>query len=165
MEASATAVIICFVVCFQTSYWRRQCGDGSNFFLRIYFQNFLFSHMIQIIIIFTLAWKGGERSDYLFPSLFSDYIFLLGQEHGDGSLGAGAWGLEQFLGMIYFQKNIFHRRIQNAFFHIGMEAWARGVIISFAVCFWTTYFCRTGSWGWERVNGSVRIGFFSLKIV
>ena len=98
-------MIICFLVCFQTTYfcWGRSMETG--------------------------AW---------------------GREHGDWS---------NFLGMIYFQKNIFHRRIQNAFFHIGMEAWARVVIISFAVCFWTTYFCRAGSWGWERVNGSVRIGF------
>ena len=36
------------------------------------------------------VWAQGN--DYLFFSLFSDYIFLLGLEHG--FVGMGAWGLE-----------------------------------------------------------------------
>ena len=37
-------------------------------------------------------WCGsvGQGNDYLFFSLFSDYIFLLGLEHG--FVGMGAWG-------------------------------------------------------------------------
>ncbi len=41
--------------------------------------------MIQIIKFFILVWKHRQGGDYLFRSLFSDYIFLLGQEHADGS--------------------------------------------------------------------------------
>ena len=45
----------------------------------------------------------GEGSDYLFYCLFSENIFLFGWELGDGSVGAGARGWEQFILMIYFQ--------------------------------------------------------------
>ena len=48
-----------------------------------------------------------EGSDYLFHFQFLDNIILFGQEHGDGSVGAVAWGWEQ-----YFSDDLF----QNMFF-------------------------------------------------
>ena len=80
---------------------------GAIFSENLFSKN-VFHHMIQIIYFFALAWKFGERSDYLFCSLFSDYIFLLGWEHGDRSMGAGAWGSEQFFWMIYCQRKNSH---------------------------------------------------------
>ena len=80
--------------------WGWESGGGSVEMGAIFSENLFsknfFHCMIQIISFFTLAWKHGERSDYLFCSLFSDYIFLLGREHGDGSVGVGAWEWEQF---------------------------------------------------------------------
>ena len=82
----------------------------------------------------------------------------------DGSVGAGAWGWEQFFLRIYFQ-NSFYVMIQNhSIFHIGMEARAREMIICFKVCFQTTYFFldwSMGSWEWEHHDESVD---FFLKI-
>ena len=46
-------------------------------------------------------------ADYLVCSLFSDYIFLWGREHGDGNLSAGTWGWEQFFSDNLFQKMFF----------------------------------------------------------
>ena len=43
--------------------------------------------MIQKIF-FTLAWKRGEGSNYLFPNLYSDLIVLWEQERGDRSVWA-----------------------------------------------------------------------------
>ena len=42
-------------------------------------------HMIQMIL-FTLAWKRGKGSNYLFLNLYSDLIVSWEQERGDGSI-------------------------------------------------------------------------------
>ena len=74
--------------------WRQESGGGSvgKFLYSIFSENLfsknVFYSMIQTVSFFTLAWKCGERSDYLVCILFFDYIFLLGQEHEDGSMGA-----------------------------------------------------------------------------
>ncbi len=69
--------------------FRQEHEDGSNLFLMICFQKN--HHMIQMIF-FTLAWKRGEGSNYLFPNLYSDLIVLWEQEHGDRSIWAGSCG-------------------------------------------------------------------------
>ena len=50
----------------------------------------------------------SEGSDYLFRGLFLDNIFLFGWDHGDGSMGAGAWGWEQFFSYDPFSKHVFY---------------------------------------------------------
>ncbi len=55
----------------------------------------------------------GKGSDYLFHCLFLDNIILFGQERGDGSMGAGAWGWEQFFSDDLFSKHVFYVMIQN----------------------------------------------------
>ncbi len=45
---------------------------------------------------FTLSWKHGEGSNYLFPNLFSDLIVFWEQESGNGSVWVGALGCEQY---------------------------------------------------------------------
>ena len=41
-------------------------------------------------------WFGsmGNMCNYLICFLFSEYIFLLGRERGDGRVGTGEWGWE-----------------------------------------------------------------------
>ena len=117
-------------------------GMGA-FFLSI-ISNDLFSkkihHMIQIIL-FTLAWKRGEGSSYLFSYLFSDLIVLWEQESGDRSVwtqtlyfcggeivGTGAFWREcgdrrNFFLRIYFQFFYSSYNSNDLIFHIGMEAW------------------------------------------
>ena len=85
------------------------------FFCRSYDSKQIFSH-----------WHGsiGNRSDYLFLSLFSDYIFLLWRECGDRRVEAAVWGWEQFFLRICFQNILFSSYDSNyLFFHIGMEIW------------------------------------------
>jgi len=90
-------VIICFVVCLRTRYlygdeilqraackgghvdgrvWMGACGweygDGSYFFLTIYFQEKLFLMTFN----FSLARNGKEGSNYLLCGLLIDCIFL-----------------------------------------------------------------------------------------
>ena len=48
--------------------------------------------MIQMILLFTLAYECREKGDYLFCILFSDYIILLGQEYGNWSVEMGMCG-------------------------------------------------------------------------
>ncbi len=87
------------------AFWQ-DCGDGSNFFLMIYSQKN--HHMIQMIF-FTFAWKHGERSNYLFPYLFSYSIVSWEQEHGDRSILAGAWERGHFLSI--FSDDLFSKKI------------------------------------------------------
>ena len=70
--------------------WGQELGDGSNFFLMIYFQNMFLCYDSKPLNF--SHWHGnvGQRNNFLFFSLFSDYIFLLGLEHG--FVGMGAWG-------------------------------------------------------------------------
>ncbi len=46
----------------------------------------------------------GKESDYLFHCLFLDNITLIGREHGDGSMVAGAWRWEQYFSADLFSK-------------------------------------------------------------
>ena len=105
MEAWVGGIIIHSLFSDIFCCWGENVGLGA-FFWSIYFQIFFilwlkwfnFSH-----------WHGsmGKGSDYLFYCLFSDNMFLLRLEHGDGSIGTGAWGWEQFFLMTYFQKKVF----------------------------------------------------------
>ena len=61
-------------------------GDKSKFFWMIYFLKNFFHRMIQIISFSHWHQSMGEGSDYLIRILFLIYIFLLGQDRGDGSI-------------------------------------------------------------------------------
>ena len=50
--------------------------------------------MMKLVDLITLQLNMGKVSDYLFRGLFLDNIILFGLEHGDGNVGAGAWGWE-----------------------------------------------------------------------
>ncbi len=54
-----------------------------------------------------------KESDYLLHYLFLDNIILFGWERGDGSVGAGAWGWEQFFSADLFLKHVFYVMIQK----------------------------------------------------
>ena len=69
--------------------WGQELGDGSNFFLMIHFQNMFLCYDLKPLIVSHLHGNMGQGNDYLFFSLFSDYIFLLRLEHG--FTGIGAW--------------------------------------------------------------------------
>ena len=88
-------VIICFIICFQNTYfcwdgsmetgaWGQECGDRSNFWM-IYYKKTFFHLLIQIVFSHRHG-SMNEGSNYLICSLFLEYLFLLGQDHGDGSV-------------------------------------------------------------------------------
>ena len=68
-------------------------GDGSMVSGAI-FSNNLFSKIIDIF--FTLTWKGGERSDYMFCYLITDNIFS-----GDRNMQMGACQWDHANGSIH----------------------------------------------------------------
>ncbi len=59
-----------------------EVGTGAMFFCPSTFKtnDFLCFDVIQFV---TLAWKGGEGSDYLFCCLFTNNIFLWGRKPAD----------------------------------------------------------------------------------
>ena len=67
--------------------------------------------MIQFIYFSHWHRSMGMGSHYLFHSLFSYYIFLLRQEHGDMSAGHELGDGSNFSMMIYFKKR-FSRMIR-----------------------------------------------------
>ena len=74
-----------------------------------------------------------------------------GWERGDAIVGT-VWGMEHEAESNFFLRSYFKKNFilwLKYFFHINMEAWMRGGIIWFVVCFLTTYFCWCGSLGTE----------------
>ena len=106
-----------------------------------------------------MAWKHGEGSDYLFPNLLTDLIFLWGLEWAMGawhfiywSMGMGEWGWEIICLVFCFQTIFPSDKNLIKWFNFFTLSWKRGWGSDYL--FFSLLTDLISLWGRERVMGA-----------